>query len=126
VSGGPSGSNYTQQDVQELARVLTGAGVSFTDATPRLPPARQTFYVRRGLFEFNPALHDFEPKTLLNHPITERGFPEIEQAVTLLSRQPATAKFISLKLATYFVADDPPPLLVAKMARTFQQTDGSI
>jgi uncharacterized protein (DUF1800 family) len=126
VSGGPSGSNYTQQDVQELARVLTGAGVNATENTPKLPPARQALYVRHGLFEFNPARHDFEPKTLLHQPITEHGFPEIEQAVALLCRQPATAKFISLKLATYFVSDDPPPVLVAKMARTLQQTDGSI
>ena len=126
VSGGPSGSNYTQQDVQELARVLTGAGINATDNMPQLPPARRALYVRRGLFEFNPARHDFGPKTLLHHPITENGFPEIEQAVALLCRQPATAKFVSQKLATYFVADDPPPALVAKMARTFQQTDGSI
>jgi uncharacterized protein (DUF1800 family) len=126
VSGGASGSNYTQQDVQELARVLTGAGINATDNTPQLPPPRRALYVRRGLFEFNPARHDFGHKTLLHHPITENGFPEIEQAVALLCRQPATAKFVSQKLATYFVADDPPPALVAKMARTFQQTDGSI
>jgi uncharacterized protein (DUF1800 family) len=126
VSGGPSGSTYTQQDVQELARVLTGAGLNATDTAPKLAPARQAQYIRRGMFEFNPARHDFGPKTLLHQPITGAGFPEIEQAVVLLCRQPATARFISLKLATYFVADDPPSALVTKMARTFQQTDGSI
>ena len=126
VSGGPSGSKYTQQDVQELARVLTGAGVNFTDNTPRLPANQQALYVRSGLFEFNPARHDFGAKTVLGHPITSKGLAEVEDAVLLLCRQPATARFISTKLATYFVADDPPPALVEKMTRTFQRTEGSI
>src|SRR6202049_2709460 len=69
VSGGPSGSTYTQSDVQELARVLTGAGLNLTDNTPKLPANRQALYVRRGLFEFNPARHDFGAKTLLGHAI---------------------------------------------------------
>ena len=126
VSGGPSGSTYTQQDVQELARVLTGAGVNFTDNTPRLPANQQVLYVRRGLFEFNPARHDFGDKTLLGKPIAGMGFAEIEDAIVLLCRQPATARFVSTKLATYFVADDPPSRLVERMTRTFQNTDGSI
>ena len=126
VSGGPSGSNYTQQDVQELARVLTGAGINLTDSSPRLGPKMQPLYIRRGLFEFNPARHDFGQKTLLGHTIDGKGFEEIQDAVDFLCRQPATARFISTKLATYFVADEPPPALVARMARTFQGTDGSI
>jgi uncharacterized protein (DUF1800 family) len=126
VSGGASGSSYTQQDVQELARVLTGAGMNASDNKPRLPPDREALYVRRGLFEFNPARHDFGEKTLLAKPIAGQGLPEIEDAVVLLCRQPATARFISKKLAMYFVADDPPPALVDRMTRTFQRTDGSI
>jgi uncharacterized protein (DUF1800 family) len=126
VSGGASGSTYTQQDVQEMARVLTGAGLNLNDNTPRLPPAQQAMYVRHGLFEFNPVRHDYGVKTVLNQRIDGKGLPELEQAVTLLVRQPATARFISRKLATYFVADEPPPALVDKMARTFQKTDGSI
>jgi len=126
VSGGPSGSRYTQQDVQELARVLTGVGLNFTDITPRLTPALKPLYLRRGLFEFNPARHDAGAKTVLGHPIAGHGFDEVEEAVTFLCRQPATARFISTRLAEYFVADDPPPALVDKMARTFQKTDGSI
>jgi hypothetical protein len=54
VSGGPSGSRYTQQDVQELARVLTGVGLNLSDNTPRLPADQKALYIRRGLFEFNP------------------------------------------------------------------------
>ena len=126
VSGGPSGSTYTQADVQELARVLTGAGLNFTDTTPKLPANQQALYVRRGLFEFNPARHDFGAKTVLGHAIIGRGLAEIEDAVVLFCRQRATARFISTKLATYFIADEPPPALVERMTRTFQKTDGSI
>jgi uncharacterized protein (DUF1800 family) len=126
VSGGASGSRYTQQDVQELARLLTGAGLNLADTTPKLPEERQSLYVRRGLFEFNPARHDFGDKTVLGQTIAGRGLPEIEQGVTLLCRQPATARFISRKLATYFVSDEPPAKLVEKMTQTFQRTDGSM
>jgi uncharacterized protein (DUF1800 family) len=126
VSGGPSGSAYTQQDVQELARVLTGVGLNFTENTPHLPPKQQPLYVRHGVFEFNPARHDFGPKTLLGHTIDASGFPELEEAVTLLCRQPATARFLSAKLAAYFISDDPPRPVVDRMAHTFESTDGSI
>ena len=126
VSGGRSGSAYTQADVQELARVLTGVGLNFTDTPPKLSPAQQPLYVRRGLFEFNPARHDAAPKTVLGHPIAGHGLSELEDAVGVLCRQPATARFISTKIATYFVADEPPPALVERMVRTFQKTDGSI
>ena len=126
VSGGASGSRYSQQDVQELARALTGVGINATDSVPRLPPPRQALYLRDGLFEFNPARHDFGAKTLLGRHIGGAGFPEVEEAVTLLSRDPATARFISRKLATYFVADDPPPRLVETMAETFRRSDGDI
>ncbi|MCW1777186.1 DUF1800 domain-containing protein [Pantoea ananatis] len=54
------------------------------------------------------------------------GFDEVERAVQLIVRQPACAHFVSRQLAEYFVADDPPPALVEKMARTFQHSDGDI
>jgi len=126
VSGGPSGSRYTQQDVQELARVLTGAGINPNENTPRLPPQLQPLYIRRGLFEFNPQRHDNGEKTILGTKIHGKGFDEIDEAVTMLCRQPATARFISARVAEYFVADEPPRALVDRMARTFEKTDGSI
>jgi uncharacterized protein (DUF1800 family) len=118
-------SGYTQEDVQQLARILTGAGINTGDA-PRLKAQWQPLYVRRGAFEFNPARHDFGNKVLLGHAIDGKGFEEIEQAVTLIVRQPACAHFISLQLASYFVADNPPPALVDKMAQAFQHSDGDI
>ncbi|MCS4508953.1 DUF1800 domain-containing protein [Xylophilus ampelinus] len=126
VAGGPSGSRYTQQDVQELARVLTGVGIDNDGQPPRLAPQRQALYLHEGLFEFNPARHDFGAKTVLGQRIEGRGFGEVEQAVELLSRQPATARFVSHKLAAYFVADTPPPALVDRMAQRFERSRGDI
>jgi uncharacterized protein (DUF1800 family) len=63
---------------------------------------------------------------LLNERIAGAGFSEVEEVVTLLTRQLATARFISRKLATYFAADDPPPALVEAMAETFRRADGDI
>jgi uncharacterized protein (DUF1800 family) len=120
VSGG-----YSQQDVQELARVLTGVGINVGDA-PRLKPEWQRLYLRSGAFEFNPARHDFGTKTLLGHPVRGNGFGEVEDAVGIIVSQSACARFISRELATYFVADDPPPILVERMAQTFMRTDGDI
>jgi len=119
------GGGYSQHDVQELARVLTGVGVNAGDA-PKLKPEMQRFYVRSGAFEFNPARHDFGAKTLLGHPVTGQGFGEVEYAVGLIVSQPACARFVSRQLALYFVADDPPPALVDRMAQTFMHTDGDI
>ena len=119
------GGGYSQHDVQELARVLTGVGVNAGDA-PKLKPEMQRLYVRSGAFEFNPARHDFGAKTLLGHPVTGQGFGEVEYAVGLIVSQPACARFVSRQLALYFVADDPPPALVERMAQTFMHTDGDI
>lgn len=120
------GSGYTQHDVQELARVLTGVGLNLNERTPRLRPELQKFYVRKGLFEFNPQRHDFNEKKILGKSISGRGLNELEEVITLLCRQPATARFISHKLALYFVSDAPSPALVESMAKQFLQTDGDI
>ena len=121
VNGG-----YTQNDVQELARILTGLGVNLTGTAPNVRPQLQSQYVRDGLFEFNPNRHDYGDKIFLGQPVKARGLAEAGEAIDRLARHPATANFISRKLAVYFVADDPPPALVERMARTFQGTDGDI
>ncbi|HEU4777805.1 MAG TPA: DUF1800 domain-containing protein [Telluria sp.] len=120
------GSGYTQRDVQELARVLTGVGVSTDGTPPRIRPALQSQYVRQGLFEFNPNRHDYGDKVFLGEPVRARGLAEVDEAIARLARHPATARFISQKLATYFVADEPAPALVERMAATFLASDGDI
>lgn len=121
VNGG-----YSQNDVQELARILTGLGISNSLAPPEIKPALRAQIVQDGYFLFNPARHDFGNKMFLGHSIAGAGMPEVEQAADLLARHPATAKFISRKLATYFVGDTPPASLVDKMSRTFLDKDGDI
>ena len=120
------GSGYTQGDVQELARILTGVGVVNLANPPKIKPELADQYVREGLFEFNPNRHDYGDKTFLGHPIKGSGLKEVEQALDLLCKSPATARFVSRKLALYFVSDNPPQPLVDAMAETFRTTDGDI
>ncbi|HZZ67982.1 MAG TPA: DUF1800 domain-containing protein [Phenylobacterium sp.] len=120
------GSGYSQKDVQELARILTGVGVDLSPNPPKLKPAYQPLLVRQGLFEFNPNRHDFGDKVFLGHTIKGSGFAEVEQALDILAREPATAHHVSAQMAAYFMGDDPPPAVVDKMARTFQRSDGDI
>jgi uncharacterized protein (DUF1800 family) len=117
---------YTQRDVQELARILTGVGINLREETPNVRRALQSQYVRNGLFEFNPNRHDYGDKQLLGHTIRGSGLHELDEALDLLARQPATARHVSRQLAEYFVADDPPAGLVDAMAQTFRHTDGDI
>jgi uncharacterized protein (DUF1800 family) len=119
------GGGYSQQDVQQLARILTGVGIN-AGAAPHLKPEWQGLYLRRGAFEFNPARHDFGAKVLLGQRIEPQGFAEVEQAVTLIVREKACAHFIARELATYYVGDDPPASLIAAVSDTFQKTDGDI
>ncbi len=120
------GSGYTQGDVQELSRILTGAGVNLTSNTPNVRPMLRSQFVRDGLFVFNPNRHDYGDKTFLGQHIVGSGLAEVNRAVDILSRAPATSRFISRKLALYFVSDNPPSALVERMAATFRKTDGEI
>lgn len=117
---------YTQKDVQELARILTGVGVNLGQRAPRLRKALEPLYVRQGGFEFNPQRHDFTDKTLLGHTVRGSGLAELDQALDLLARHPATARYVSRKLALFFVSDHPGEALVTRLAAEFQRTDGDI
>jgi uncharacterized protein (DUF1800 family) len=103
---------YTQKDVTELARCFTG----WTIDKPRLNPE----------FKFDEKVHDPDQKIVLRKKIHAGGMKDGEQAIELLARQPSTAKFISTKLARRFVSDNPPAPLVARMAKTFESSDGDI
>ena len=104
---------YTQKDVTEVARCFTG----WTIARPQ----------RGGGFVFNKKLHDDGEKVVLGVRIRAGGgIEDGEKVLDILARHPSTARFISLKLAQRFVADDPPASLVDRMARTFVRTDGDL
>jgi uncharacterized protein (DUF1800 family) len=121
---------YTQRDVQELARVLTGFGESHKDPAVNDPPkVKREYagqYIRVGLFEFNPNRHDYGDKVVLGHTIRGRGAAELDEVLDLLSRHPATARNVCRKLARFLVGDAPPPALVDAMAGEFRRTDGDI
>jgi uncharacterized protein (DUF1800 family) len=104
---------YTQKDVIEVARCFTG----WTIKQPE----------RGGVFEFNAQMHDKGEKVVLGVTIPAGGgINDGLQVLDILAHHPATARFISRKLAVRFVADNPPQALVDKMARTFTKTDGDI
>ena len=107
---------YTQEDVVTLARVLTGWGVN--------PPNARMFPEYAAVFEG--ARHDYSPKVFLGHPLKSRGKAEGEEALDILAHSPATAHHIAFELAQYFVADEPPPGLVERLAARFLETDGNI
>ncbi len=118
------GSGYTQNDVQELARVLTGLGIRIRDEKNR--SVTRHGVAQEALVEFNSSRHDFGEKLILGQRITGSGAAELDQVLNLLTRQPATAQFISRKLALYFVSDVPSEALITHMANTFLRADGDI
>ena len=120
------GAGYTQKDVEELARILTGMGIDARPADPRIKPELQDQLIRAGLFEFNPARHDYGDKLFLGRAIKGRGFAEVAEALDILAREPATARHLSADLARYFIADDPPAALVNRMTEAFIRSDGEI
>jgi uncharacterized protein (DUF1800 family) len=120
------GGGYSQKDVQELARVLTGNGINGSTSSPGLKKELQSYYVRRGMFEFNPARHDFGEKVLLGKPIQARGASELAEALDRIVAHPSTAQFISRKLAVYWLDDVPSSTLVSAMAQTFERSKGDI
>jgi uncharacterized protein (DUF1800 family) len=120
------GSGYAQSDVEALARILTGVGIDLKPEDPKLKPELQSQLMREGAFEFNPARHDYGDKTFLGHAIKGRGLAEVDEAIDILVRHPATASHLSRQIATYFVSDNPPESLVQQMAQTYKTTGGDI
>ncbi|WP_246141717.1 DUF1800 domain-containing protein [Hyella patelloides] len=106
---------YTQQDVTNLARIFTGWGVDIRGN-----------YGDANNFRFFKRLHDPTDKIFLGQTIISSGMAEGEQALDILANHPATARFISYKLAQYFVADTPPKTLVDKLTKTFLASQGNI
>jgi uncharacterized protein (DUF1800 family) len=104
---------YTQKDVQEVARCFTG----WTIDRP----------FQGGGFVFRPWMHDAGAKTVLGVTIPAGGgVNDGLRVIEILSKHPSTARFISKKLCQRFVSDDPPALLVERVAQVFLKTDGDI
>lgn len=108
---------YTQADVMELARVLTGWGM----------PGRGQATGNNGYWAtFDQRRHDFGDKVVLGQTIKGTGAQEIEQVLDFLAKHPSTAKHLSYKIAQYFVDDKPPEALVTKLSETYLKSNGNI
>ena len=102
---------YTQQDVIEVARSLTG----------------WTIDPQRGAFIFRPAVHDADEKIVLGSRLSAgRGIEDGEQVLDILAAHPNTARYVTRKLVIRFVSDSAPPALVDRCAAEFTRTSGDI
>lgn len=117
---------YTQRDVQELARILTGHGIRLNDEPPKLPRKWADLYVQDGLYHFQPGRHDFGDKQLLGRTIKGRGAGELDEALDILATHPSTARFVCHKLARAFCCDQPSPAQINHMVEAFRRSDGHI
>jgi uncharacterized protein (DUF1800 family) len=107
---------YSQKDVTVLARILTGWGF-------RGGKQGAANYYN---FYFDAQRHDFSDKIFLGQTIKGSGAAEVEKALDILAKSPATANHLSYKLAQYFVADNPPPILVKRLSQSYLTSDGNI
>jgi uncharacterized protein (DUF1800 family) len=105
-------AGYTQQDVIEMAKCLTG----WTVRQPRRDPA----------YVFKPEFHTAGKKVVMGHTFDYGDERDGEQALKMLASDPHTAKFLSTELARHFVSDNPPTSLVNRMAANYQQSGGDI
>jgi uncharacterized protein (DUF1800 family) len=108
---------YTQKDVMELARVLTGWG---------MPGGRKISAGGAYWASFDEQRHDFGDKVVLGQTIKGSGPKEIEEVLDMLARHNSTAHHLSFKLAQYFVDDNPPAALVEKLSSSYLQSGGNI
>ena len=105
--------DYTQKDVQEIARAFTG----WTIEAPR----------QGGGFRFEPRMHDDGEKVILGQRIKAGGGKnDGERVLDIIAAHPSTARFIATKLARRFVADEPPAALVERASARFRDSRGDI
>jgi uncharacterized protein (DUF1800 family) len=130
---------YTQSDVTQAARLLTGWTMFPTGEASYANNIKKQYikqgeeamaeqgYMHEGDFLFNPTRHDKGEKTVLGRHFSKNGgYQEGVDLLEMLAHHPSTAKFISRKLAVRFVSDNPPQSLIDKMAKTFTEQNGDI
>ena len=107
---------YTQNDVKSLAQIITGWTYAGLDGRLGQP----------GTFAFAAQSHEPGPQTILRHEFQQQGIAQGEAALSFLASHAATGQMIATKLVRAFIADDPPPTLVARLAKIFRDTDGDL
>jgi uncharacterized protein (DUF1800 family) len=108
-------SGYTQADVTSFAKVLTG----WTWISPGEPG-------HGGEFVFNTRLHEPGAQTVLGKSYPQAGMDQGRAVLADLAHHPATAQHIARQLAAHFIADEPPPALIAKLEKSFSDSDGDL
>jgi len=109
---------YSQSDVTEFARALTGWSM------PR--PRQLQGRAPSAAFEFYDITHEPGARTVLGKRYAEGGEEQAQAILHDLARHPATAKHLATKLTRHFVADQPPPTMVARIAKTYLDHDGDL
>jgi uncharacterized protein (DUF1800 family) len=109
-------SVYSQEDVTRFANVITG----WTVIAPRNDPSRA------GEFVFNPNMHQPGAQSVIGKSYPDTGIDQGRAVLAALARHPATANHVATKLARHFIADQPPPALVTRLAKRFLDTDGNL
>ena len=107
---------YTQADVTNFAKVLTGWTILPTVSNPD----------HGGEFVFLGRAHQPGPETVIDNTYADTGVEQGRSVLADLAHHPATARHIATKLARHFVADDPPPALVDRLTQRFLDTDGDL
>ncbi len=118
---------YTQSDVTEFAKVLTGWSIGGALGEGRGPLARLVADPGRpGEFHFRSQMHEPGDKTIVGTRYRESGAQEGEDVLRTLALHPSTARHLATKLARHFVADEPPPKLVERLADVYLRSDGEL
>ena len=107
-------AGYSQKDVTELARILTGWTYDQRNTEDQ------------SVFRFDAKRHDWGQKVWLGYQVAPRGQSEGDWALEVLAASPRTAHHISYQLAQYFVSDDPPEALVQRMSDRYMATNGDL
>ncbi len=109
-------AGYTQADVTEFARALTG----WTMGGANTPPEQQ------GAFLYRANVHEPGPRTVMGRLYGEGGDDQARAVLRDLAASPHTADHLARKIATHFVADDPPPALVARLRAAYLKSRGDL
>lgn len=107
-------SGYSQADVTNFAKVITGWSV--------MPPKQE----HGGEFAFNHRLHEPGAERVMGHDYGDNGFEQGREVLLALAKNPATARHIATKFVRHFVADEPPPALVDLLTRRYLDSDGNL
>jgi uncharacterized protein (DUF1800 family) len=109
-------SGYSQADVTSLANVLTGWTIVPIESSPE----------HGGVFVFHRLMHEPRAQIVIDKAYADKGVEQGRSVLADLARHPATAKHIGTKLAKHFISDAPPPTVIDRLARCFQETDGNL